>query len=178
MNDLEYNSGQTISYQKGILWVGNRKGVYAYSYDQQQLQLIQHFQTSSNNGKSHHPVTSIILDKNQVWVATTGGGVYCISDPNLLFEHYQQTNKNSLFDDHIKAIFEDSKQNLWIGTEIGGLNYLLGKDNYNYEDGFEQLSVKNYPIGNNRVYAIEEQHLPHSSIRDRLIWLGTTFPTF
>ncbi|WP_044211745.1 hybrid sensor histidine kinase/response regulator transcription factor [Flammeovirga sp. OC4] len=178
LRDLIYNSGQTIAYQDGIVWVGNRKGVFAYAYHQQQLQLLKHFQTSSNNGKSHHPVTSIVIDKNQVWVATTGGGVYSISDPNLLFEHYQQTNKNSLYDDHIKAIFEDSEQNLWIGTEVGGLNYLIGKNKYNYENGFGQLSVKNYPVGNNRVYAIAEQHLPHSKIRNKLIWLGTTFPTF
>ncbi|ANQ50340.2 response regulator [Flammeovirga sp. MY04] len=179
LRGLTANSAHTIAYKDGILWVGNRKGVFAYKVHKYQfLTLIKHYKTTSNNGRSYHPVTSIILDDEKVWVATTGGGVYCISPLSQLFEHYQQTNKKSLFDDHIKAIFEDSKQNLWIGTEVGGLNYLINENNYNYDNGFGQISIKNYPDENNRVYAIAEQHLPQSKLRKRLLWLGTTFPTF
>ncbi|WP_071397160.1 hybrid sensor histidine kinase/response regulator transcription factor [Flammeovirga pacifica] len=178
LKELNYQSANTIAYKDGILWLGNRKGVFAYHLSQNGLQLIKFYQATSNSGRSYHPVTSIILDNDKVWVATTGGGVYLIEQPNHLFEHYQQTENNSLYDDHVKAIFEDSQQNLWVGTELGGLNYLIKENKYNYDNGFGQLSIKNYPSENNRVYAIAEQHFPHSALRDRLIWLGTTFPTF
>lgn len=176
---VEYISSYTMQYHQGILWLGNRLGVYAYKLEADGFKLLKHFKLHEKGELSNRPVSSIIADKDKIWVGTIGGGVYVISKHNNFFKQYQKTNtKHSLYDNHVKTIFEDSKQNLWVGTEQGGLNYLTGKANYQYADGFGQISMMNYPKEINRVYAIAEQMTPASTKRKRLIWLGTSFPTF
>ncbi|UXX79143.1 response regulator [Reichenbachiella carrageenanivorans] len=176
---ISYTSAYAMQYDNGIMWLGNRTGVYAFKKQEDSYQQISHFTPSTADGLSSFPVSHLCTDGTSVWVGTIGGGVYLVSPNDQYFKYYKKTNESrSLKDDHIKAIFEDSKQDLWVGTEQGGLNFLKGEDKYNYAEGFGQISMENYPREYNRVYAIAEQFTPRSKIRERLIWLGTSFPTF
>ena len=57
-----------------------------------------------------------------MWVGTFNSGVDRVN-MNGQFVHYKHSSlSNSLSDNHILSIYEDSKQNVWIGTDGGGLN--------------------------------------------------------
>lgn len=179
LKPIAYIPAYTMQYHRGTMWLGNRSGVLAYKWMEGAYQQTGHFTPAVANGLSSYPVSDLSVDGTSVWVGTIGGGVYLLSHNDQYFKHYKKTKESrSLTDDHIKTLFEDSKQDLWVGTEQGGLNYLKGKDKNNYTNGFGQISMKNYPREYNRVYAIAEQFTPRSKIRERLIWLGTSFPTF
>jgi len=60
-------------------------------------------------------------DQGLVWYCTQGDGIYCY-DPNTKrysnFK-YDLANENSLTDNHVNGIFQDSRKNLWFATEAG-----------------------------------------------------------
>ena len=57
-------------------------------------------------------------------------------------------------------MFEDSQQNLWIGTEEGGVNYL--KNGSNYANGFLKI-VANTTQNEDRVYAVGESRIKRNN---------------
>ena len=73
-------------------------------------------------------VCDIFVDAyNYVWVATTTNGV-SILDPQLsetsIIRH-EYKNDNSLVDNHVNAVLEDSEGDLWYGTNNGVSLYLV-----------------------------------------------------
>jgi signal transduction histidine kinase/ligand-binding sensor domain-containing protein/CheY-like chemotaxis protein len=60
-----------------------------------------------------------------LWLGGYGEGVERLDPRTLTFKHYRKGNTDKdLNDDHVFALFEDSKGNLWIGTNGGGANVL------------------------------------------------------
>lgn len=67
--------------------------------------------------------TGILKDKNDViWASTYGNGInfYNTKTKTAGNFRYEAGNRNSLCNDRVNSIFEDSKNNLWFATE-GGL---------------------------------------------------------
>lgn len=78
-----------------------------------------------------HDEVSVVYEDGEknFWVGTLGGGLDKLDRETGRFSHYRNiphtpNNPGSLNCDFIKAIFEDSKGRLWIGTYGGGLNVL------------------------------------------------------
>ena len=71
---------------------------------------------------SNSGVQSLFADnKNRLWISTFGGGINCI-DPHIspfhTIQHFSN-NKNSLSNDMVRAIYEDTDGNIWFGTKEG-----------------------------------------------------------
>ena len=60
---------------------------------------------------------------NTIWVGTHGRGIFYFNPVSGEKGQYKNelTNENSLTNDIINAVYEDSKKNLWFSTEGGGL---------------------------------------------------------
>lgn len=69
----------------------------------------------------------------------------------------------------VRAVFEDSDGNLWLGEEEEGVFRLSADKNYN--DLFQVVNVNSKY--ENRGYAFEETKLKNGR---KLIWVGTSFP--
>lgn len=135
-NSISHNMIRTIEGDsKGNIWIGTLgNGINRFDKE------TNHFQrfNSKNSNLSEDIVTSILEDKNKnLWVGTWGGGINKITFfpnstnykiKNIEFYKHSATKLNSLSSNIIQDIYEDSKGDLWIGTE-DGLNKLNSKTN-------------------------------------------------
>lgn len=94
----------------------------------------------SNNPTSisHNTVTSVFHSSDgEYWISTKGGGLNKIigyddkGEPK--FKHYKNnvSNPNSISSNEVMVIIEDSKNNIWLGTNTAGVCiYRKEKDNF------------------------------------------------
>jgi len=84
---------------------------------------IQFNTIQKTEGLPNNTINKIIKDKlGFIWIATNDG--LCRYDgPNQIevFKANKKTNENGLESSYIRTLFIDSKDNLWIGTRLGGL---------------------------------------------------------
>lgn len=106
-----------------------------------------------------------------VWVGLNGIGLYCYVPQGERFRGYNKTdNPGSVGYNKIRSIFEDSKNNLWIGSEGKGVSVLPAKDARNYEAGFIHKKVQPFSHNLDHVYAFAED------INTGKIYSGNSFP--
>jgi signal transduction histidine kinase/ligand-binding sensor domain-containing protein len=118
----------------GYLWVGTAKGL-----DRLDLKTgkFDHFSHDPNNPKSlsHNLVRAIYEDlEGTLWIGTgvtwdpqdPEGGLNKFDRSKGTFTRYlhDPTDANSLVSNKVRAIFEDSKGNFWVGTDKDGLHTL------------------------------------------------------
>ncbi len=72
--------------------------------------------------------------KGNFWIGTEGDGLHLMDRKTETFTHFPQKEKalcapylEDENDDHVKVIFEDTEQKLWIGSWKGGLKYFDSK---------------------------------------------------
>ncbi|RPI71676.1 MAG: hypothetical protein EHM47_09705, partial [Ignavibacteriales bacterium] len=134
---VRYNSNTITSIaedKNGNLWIGTwGNGVYRFDKTKQIFDHYYH-QSNDKSSLSYNRITKILVDKKSaVWIGTFGGGLNrvikvqnkkIISGYTFKFIHYKTGEKNSISNNDIVSIYEDSQSNLWIGTFNGGLNML------------------------------------------------------
>ena len=125
--------------------------------------------SANPNSISSNLIYRITGDENDnLWVATTGGGLNYFDKSNETFTSYrhQPENANSLTSDHITSMLYDSQNRLWVGTS-SGLNLVLRDHNTG------KVSVQRVDIGakntNFNVYSISMLY----EDRDGNIWIGS-----
>ena len=97
-------------------------------------------------------------DNNEIWIGTTEGDVYIYNESSGTFTTFNSFS--NLKNIPIYSIFEDSKKNMWLATDIGLHMYDSGS-------------------GKSTVYTTDNSDLPDDLIRsvaeDRMqnIWVGT-----
>lgn len=74
-------------------------------------------------GDSTADIRSILVTKDAVWFGTEGKGLGRLDRKSHHIQYYTQQNQ-TLNNNNIWALAEDSVRNLWIGTDGGGLNIL------------------------------------------------------
>lgn len=115
--------------------VGTTKGAYLYRPEHKDFSLMEGMPL--NNW-----YTAIIKDtKGIVWAGTYGNGVnyYNPSTQASLNFRFEAGNKNSLSNDRVNTIFEDSDNNLWFATEGGLCRFNRLRNNfkrYTTKNGF------------------------------------------
>ena len=83
----------------------------------------------------------------------------------MLYEVITSLNNNKVL-----SIYEDPNNNIWIGTEGGGVNFLSSKNKKNYESGFKAY-YNNIPNEQNIVFDISPIR---SNVKNEL-WMGTAY---
>lgn len=130
-SDLKETAIQTIvgDGNKGI-WVGTTDGLYQFDFSSLQLNAFKHKIQQSNSLSNNHilALCPSVIDSTSLWIGTKDD----------VLNHYNKTTKqftpyplgidsmtttmfNEQADNSINTITEDSKGNLWIGTQVGGI---------------------------------------------------------
>jgi signal transduction histidine kinase/ligand-binding sensor domain-containing protein/DNA-binding response OmpR family regulator len=107
---------------QGNIWLGTETGLYQYNVTTQTFTLY-----DEHSGKlSYNRVVSLCMDKKQnLWVATDGGGINIIDLAQGKIRYISTGNdKKSLTSAAVYAIFEDKEERKWIGTLRGGINII------------------------------------------------------
>lgn len=136
----------------GNLWIGtSSNGMFRARFKQQPFQYYE-FDYSSKIGLANEDISCPTpLNNGNVWIGTWGGGINTLKKEDLKlpspeFEVILPQNgvKGSLQDGQVFPIFEDSKENIWVGSVNEGLHFLSKEFrskrkpffvNYNKENG-------------------------------------------
>lgn len=101
------------------------------------------FRTNDANSISHNDIQSLLEDYlGNIWIGTRGGGLnYLISSQRssiaVNFETIKLDSMEGLSNDNIETIYEDSVNQIWLGTESGLIMI-------NNEDGSESKFKRSY----------------------------------
>lgn len=118
-NPLSYQKIAALAQDKhGFVWFGTLTGLHRF--DGHQIVNYYHDETNSNS-LTPGGVNKLIIDSTGlIWAGTRGGGI-SIFDPNTQTFTNINTVSNSLMlsNDIILSLHEDSKGNIWIGTNNG-----------------------------------------------------------
>ncbi|MCA5004624.1 hybrid sensor histidine kinase/response regulator transcription factor [Sphingobacterium bovistauri] len=112
---LEYNNNVLVGVDGG--------GLYLYNRANDKIQVLDEFKSIKN-------LTVLTLQGNQdeVYIGTYQQGVIRYNFNSKIFKHYKAGNSiEELNHNEVFCLTKDSKGNLWIGTNGGGINILDAK---------------------------------------------------
>ncbi|HOY06444.1 MAG TPA: two-component regulator propeller domain-containing protein [Saprospiraceae bacterium] len=104
---------------KGVLWLGTWSGLIRY--DGYSVRTFQQAPGASK-GLQGDQVTALVEDRaGRLWIGTVNSGFHCFDRATERFVNYRfnPDNPNSLSDNDVWGLFEDSKGCIWIGTKKG-----------------------------------------------------------
>jgi len=122
-NGLPSNSVMAIAADaQQNLWIGTDKGLCRYNYADKTFKVYLH--NNNPNSIIHNDIRNVVSDhKGLLWIGTQEG--LSIFDPvSQKFSNYQHDPEisNTLSDNSIHSIFQDSNQTMWVGTFYDGVN--------------------------------------------------------
>lgn len=178
-NDFPSNKLAVITKDnKGDIWVGayDSGGLVQFTpkeYGKGKPEFFSYKNDSKDeNTLSLNSVSCIYEDSEGVlWVGTNGGGVNKIlrDELNIPVKFIRISNRKkdvqSLSNDYVHSITEDSNGNIWIGTFGGGLNKLPKKEKNNVTPVFQRFTTRN-GLPSNEIYGVLEGD-------DHKLWIST-----
>ncbi|MBN2635115.1 MAG: hypothetical protein JXR61_02510 [Prolixibacteraceae bacterium] len=160
---------------KKNVWIATNNGLNLYNKEKDDFITYYHNDNDPNSLSDNH-VASLLEDKEgRLWAGTSAGLDLFTNAKDIPikgnFIHFQNniSDKNSISRGRVFVIMEDDKQNLWIGTENGGLN---------------RLNLAMYKNGNTRFFhytnnSADDNSLSFNSVgsihqdKQNNIWIGT-----
>ena len=185
--DLNNANIQYILDDGNILWLGTGgRGLIRFEkspplhLQEGQVENTKHYpMQTEGSGPNHTHIYHVFKDNySNYWLGTATGGINLFDPQNerFLYIMNSEDNPNSLVNNLVLCFFEDSKNQLWIGT-AGGLSKLkiplskglfekfMDENNVSELDLFENYGRKNgFP--NEVIYGILEDN-------NGLLWLST-----
>jgi ligand-binding sensor domain-containing protein/signal transduction histidine kinase len=146
----------------GNLWIGTyNTGLNLI--DKKTFNVRRYNSSDSKAGElSANQVQSILIDNDEYWIGTFGGGLNFVKTPGnpftskLVFEHFKSDpdNPKSLSDNRVYKVFKDRRGTIWVGTFGGGLNKM---DRYKKEfEHFRHVPDDNESLPDDKVLSIAE----------------------
>jgi signal transduction histidine kinase/CheY-like chemotaxis protein/ligand-binding sensor domain-containing protein len=102
--------------------------------------------------------------KKRLWIASRFTGLYQFDGKNNFTNYKNEAGINSLANDNVMSIAEDTQGNIWVGTENGGLS-VLNSQTKSFSN-FKQDQVDRNSLNNNSIHAVYKD-------RSGNMWLGT-----
>jgi ligand-binding sensor domain-containing protein/signal transduction histidine kinase/DNA-binding response OmpR family regulator len=143
----------------GSLWIGAYDGVYIYGTDKS----LQKISSSSTHNDEIDKVKSLFIDKKgSVWIGCYYKGVSIWDVSNINFTNYNQNSKKiEMSFDVVSSIAADKNQNIYFGTEGGGITV------YN-----EKTGATSY-IDRKAVQTRKEDIKSMCLAENSILWIGT-----
>ena len=161
VNVISGNNVKTLLKDQKKLWIGTfRHGISCLDLTDMTFQHY-HNESGTSNTLSNNNVYSFLKENDRLWVVTYGGGLNILDLGKQQFYHYKYDSRemNSMSSNNGRVIIEDSRHQIWIGTE-NGLNLVL-RDSINDLDLQFQRFLENY-----KIYTLFED-------KSGIIWIGT-----
>ncbi|RTE86748.1 MULTISPECIES: ligand-binding sensor domain-containing diguanylate cyclase [Gammaproteobacteria] len=103
----------------------------------------------------------------RLWAATWGNGLMGWDHASGEYKQFlhQQENPESLSNDRVQTLYEDSRGRLWVGT-LSGLNYLQASNDVNLDALTLETLPAGHPLHDERIWRVAES--------DSRLWVATT----
>jgi signal transduction histidine kinase/ligand-binding sensor domain-containing protein/CheY-like chemotaxis protein len=138
------------------LWIGTSKGVFIYEQKYDSFKSFPFLNQSV--------ITSILTDQDKKTWFGTNNGLFCFNpaDGKIASYYFDVSNKNSISNNTIRNIFQDSNGNIWVSTQHGLNLYLPSRNIFK-----RYFILEDIPSFNTEDF--------HSTIEDNFgrIWVGT-----
>jgi signal transduction histidine kinase/ligand-binding sensor domain-containing protein/DNA-binding response OmpR family regulator len=102
----------------------------------------------------HYQVTAMMIDSGQrLWIGSAINGLDCLDPTTMKLSHYKhrKDDPGSISSNNINVIFEDHKQQIWIGTNGFGLNLYKPE-----RDHFTRYTKSDNGLVDNNIIALSE----------------------
>ena len=142
-----------IRYAKDRLWIAKADSIFTYNNKDNQFKLY----SIINNHTTNKTTAILPISSTSVWLGTDEG-LYKITD--------KKNEKIILSIDNIQisCLYNDSKQNLWVGTKSNGIYLIDSLKNIVHINSNTATNT----ISDNQIRCIEEDNLGN-------IWIGTFY---
>lgn len=166
LNYDKWQKGIRSFYQssKDSLWIGSAGAVFLFNKSSQEFEM-QGIEFDWFNDINFGIVRDILFDKKKIlWIATWGNGLFKVNlKTNKTERYFHNLSLDSDYSDAVRTLFEDSNNNIWVGTR-GGL-YRFNSDKNTYT-AFKHNPKKPESISVNTTFDIYEDS-------EGIIWVGT-----
>ena len=118
-----FESFRAYRHPSGTIMVGSQKGLYA-------------FRNSAVKKLLPDRITSIMIDHaGYIWAGSWTAGLYRIKENSAVVNGSYEIEDLTSVVKHkeIRSLYEDSENNIWVGTRYGGAFRLIPKDSGRYE---------------------------------------------
>ncbi len=149
------------NFNSKILWVATLQGLVKL---QKNLRDFRLYKDADGNEPlfADKLIASVYKDQsNRVWIGTWNNGLYRLDRKTYRINRFTREHP-FIHGNDVHALFADSQDRLWIGTDQGVSWYDLKKGTFHSLE----TSGSEYIFNNNRVYSIDEDHSGR-------IWFGT-----
>jgi signal transduction histidine kinase/ligand-binding sensor domain-containing protein/DNA-binding response OmpR family regulator len=111
------------------IWVGTDKGINHMIPGTNSFQYVNVPMPNVMTNSRMQQVYCITSDpENNVWFGTNGVGMHVLLRHRMQFVNYSMASGHNLSSDNIRSIYHDNQGNLWVGTSLGGINYVLNNN--------------------------------------------------
>lgn len=132
--NAEVNANCMVKDGQGNIWAAGNNGIY-HIYNGR---IQDHFVAIGKDGQRAF-ITALAIDtvRHELWAGENTSGViriaYDLKMPRVKYRVIDHLDEqDGLTDTYIRSLLFDSKNNLWIGTRLGGIFRLRRKDENNY----------------------------------------------
>ncbi|MCX7798191.1 MAG: hypothetical protein N2249_06180 [Melioribacter sp.] len=150
---------------EGNLWLGTWNGLTCISKEGKVIKQL--FSQPPNYKNFDYRIVSYLLmdDSKKLWIGLSNNGLakYDLKTGKIKFYKSKTKDFNTISDNHVNVIFQDSKSNLWIGTKNGLNKYNPQNDNF---IRFLKDPQNSYSIIDNNIHTICED-------KTGILWIGT-----
>lgn len=151
--------------KKGFLWIGCEDGGLN-QFDKESKEFIYiNWKDKFNFIKNIYITCLLIDDKNHLWIGTWDSGIYIYDSERNTIVNFKNNpqDKNSLSNNIVHSIYEDSRKNILIGTR-NGFN-IFNESDQNFQHYFNRPE-DSFSISGNVVSSIYED-------KNKFLWIGT-----
>ncbi|MDR2949705.1 MAG: response regulator [Prevotella sp.] len=115
------------------VWIGTNNGLALFNSDKESFTTFSHDPQNKQSLISNYVYTINQVDDGKLWIGTEKGGISILdmkqnmflTPQNISFENITYNDGNrGLSNPTIRSVYQDSFNNLWIGTYGGGINFI------------------------------------------------------
>ncbi|NDV82824.1 two-component regulator propeller domain-containing protein [Bacteroides sp. 51] len=113
----------------GTIWIGTRRGLC--SFNKESKKVLYHPMDGTID-KKHYDVRSLMMDDDQMWIGTSGNGLFVMNMLTRKVKRYvhSQDMPNSICGDDVLSVYKTKNGDIYVGTSWGLCRYDRNHDNF------------------------------------------------